>query len=139
MNEMKIEWKELPVNAEGMKEFPVPFSKWLRGTGEGRLVDNGGSGRQCCLGCAGTAMGVPISVQAGMAMPHWVIDNLLEDGLVVPTDYLGLGGKEADWCVLDSIACANDNRGFSDEERMQKLTELFAKIGYKPVFINDEE
>jgi hypothetical protein len=89
---------------------------WLRGTGEGTLLDDA-NGRMCCLSFVCLRYGVPKAELHGHELPTQLYDQL---------DKFPAWLKDDD--QLDNIVMTNDGE-MRSSRREKKLIKLFAEKG----------
>lgn len=124
------------INEEGLKAFPVSKEKWLRGEG---TLDSKLLRPDDCMMCifghylkaagiddddlldAKTPRQLPPDAREGEAV-EWLIEYQDDD--------------VDDSAEAEDIMKINDERGASDELRIEFLTEIFRAHGYLPVFVD---
>jgi hypothetical protein len=103
-------------------KFTVFRDTWLRGAGDGLLLDS--NGKRCCLGFLGQQLGCSDGALVDTAMPQG-----LEGGEAdkFPASLVGTSatGYPAATKICNDIASLNDEVDAKDRE--PRLTELFAK------------
>ena len=108
-----------------MKKFTVKRSKWLRGTGNGKLLNL--QGKMCCLGFAVNQIcRIPKKKLLREWSPLDVVKDTLRDGVFTKDD-------NNKYFVEQAIK-ANDNGAISDKAREARLTKIFKKAGIKVIF-----
>jgi hypothetical protein len=110
-----------------LKEIKIPRRRWGRGRSGGSLRDN--SGKQCCLGFVCRAYGLTRASISGNGMPHQILDDTKKKGL--PTWILARKPKSDVYRAAD----INDSIGYNDDEREQRITQIFRKHGLRAVFV----
>lgn len=106
-----------------MKRFTIIERRWARGGkgGDSRLCNR--AGFKCCLGF--------LSQRAGAKrIKGFFFPDYMPDVKRVLPELATKNGKH----LSREIGEINDDSGISDAERKKKLTPLFAKIGWKPVY-----
>ena len=107
-------------------EFTVDRSKWLRGDASRSLLLNL-SGERCCVGfLVQQVFGCTDGEVRGVAYARDAYNNGALADLDVKLD------RE------ESVYDINDNGHISDVAREAELTERFARIGYRPIFIDGD-
>lgn len=128
-----------------VKKFTVVESKWLRGkrnpSGEeaSSCLENL-QGEKCCMGFLAEACGVPEDVRrrahyfsTQVVEPY---DDLLPAELRPRPSAWGFGkDPRSHGEIATEIYYTNDTTDFTDEERKEKLKELFAKAGVEVEFV----
>ena len=118
-----------------LQEFIVERPKWYRGKGgvfSRLLIDTGShAGEMCCVGfwCKQILQltddelgGIAVMEDTTRALP--IIHGL------------SIKDHEALSKVMGQIYSTNDRIQTTEEDREERLTELFSWIGYKPVFVD---
>ena len=108
-----------------MKKFTVRRSKWLRGEGQGCLLDH--SGNMCCLGFAVNQISRVTKKRLLYAeMPSCVLKTTKE------TTFTTNGVFDKDF--VKKAARLNDNIIISDSVREKSLTKIFKENGIEVTF-----
>jgi hypothetical protein len=117
-------------------KFTVFRNTWLRGGGDGNLLD--AAGCRCCLGFLGRQLGCSDDDQRDVGLPQE-----LDSASKWPTNLVALvddedGSSFMGTCALDEIIGVNDSMTTSDDAREQQLTELFAALSIDVDFKDSE-
>jgi hypothetical protein len=105
-------------------KFTVWRDRWLRGAGDGLLLDS--NGHRCCLGFLGQQLGCSDDEQRSVGLPQELPSADKWPATLVLKRH-GFGYTDAG--PIDTIVSINDAVDDSDEEREAELTELFAAKG----------
>lgn len=103
-----------------MEKLVIDRTKWLRGTGNGWLLNN--EGRMCCLGFECLRHGVVPQKIDSVNMPNSIRDSRLPVWLM---------GTDA-----DLAANVNDNMNIDDLERESQIKDIFARHEIEVEFVN---
>ena len=119
-----------------LKTFTIKRSKWARGgKNGGSSLLNREEGTMCCLGFFGKKNGATDEEIVGWGMPTTAVIYGAPKGA-----FPGIVRRNNDECMMTQVGekCieVNDRGDISDDVRESRLTKLFAKIGWKPRFIN---
>lgn len=128
-----------------MKTFIIKRSKWARGgkNGSSQLLNE--KGAMCCLGFFSRKLGATPKQIRDVPAPHCLVQKFIVDdnaplakkwkrlfkGLVV-----GKLNRLTRTNLADKMMPLNDNEEVSELEREKGLTKMFAKLGWKPKFID---
>lgn len=114
-----------------MKEFIIDRSKWHRGgrTDLGLILLLNKQGNMCCLGFLGEQVcELKPDQLLGVCRPDSSSELLARYRAHVP--------DLTDDVIQDLVLLNDRNRNMSDDRREALLTEAFAQIGLKPVFVD---
>lgn len=120
-NDNEVKTVDLP------KTLTISRKKWLRGSGEGVLLQTGGERKMCCLGFLTRACG--LKGLGGKMMPADLrvkIPGLVSYKISTGCANSGLGNK---------LAEINDDTNLTEKEREKRIREGFKKLGVKVKFV----
>lgn len=108
-----------------MTRVEISRAKWLRGTGDGRLLNS--EGKMCCLGFACLAFGATEKEIGLYRMPRHVSAQI--------PDWMRQRYAGQTPCDVELAANINDSEQIDDAERERHITEIFARNGLEAVFV----
>lgn len=134
-----------------MRQLILRDSEWLRGElswedgeNESKLYRTEDR-RMCCLGLDALACGVPREILEDQATPLQVGREIKEEcplpdalAYVARWVYSSFGEYEIHSQDATDLMTINDDRDFSDEERIEEMRPIFAKHGIELVFLPNE-
>ena len=113
--------------------FVVHRPTWLRDCGYGVLFDPS-TGMRCVLGFLAKSLGVEDRDLEHKDQPRAVWGDEL------PLPIQGLNDEDADGMhIWQRIVATNDVRGLPEEQREDRLTDLFASAGIEVLFTDEPE
>jgi len=118
-------------------DFTVQRSRWFRGNRIGKLKDLG-TGHMCCLGFVCQKLGVSDEDMIGKRMPTdlYSIAKAKVVGVLLKTQPEGAFYSHLVTSWVNEAAAINDNDVISEEDREEKLINLFGKNGHKLTIID---
>ncbi len=117
-----------------LEKFTVQRSRWLRGDGDGMLLDPDRGNRMCCLGFACVAAGLTKEQISKRSLPEEAYDEV-DAPVIEPLVEETVEGGVLDTSLTTRAAEINDDLGLSDHEREHGLKVLFAEHGVTVRFV----
>lgn len=119
-----------------MKTFIIKRSKWARGCMNGDSMMLNYQGNKCCLGFFAMSNGAKPDTLRNQPGPRHVAEDHPK-ALKLRDRLSGLllkrGGNNR---LCRQIMILNDDCAVKEGDRETKLTKMFAKIGWKPKFVD---
>ena len=117
-----------------MMKLILTDSEWLRGEGWESLLYRAKDKKKCCLGvCLVDLYACPVKYLDDIGSP----EGLNHEEFKLPT-WMAPRGIGEDAPLIKDMIKINDAKGVSDEERVEKLKPLFAKVGIELEFRPEE-
>lgn len=123
-----------------MKQFTINRAKWGCGRENGSLLAD--DGKLCCLGFFAQEFGKFKSREIiGLQMPSDIYEKYTNPERSKKLDSLKclLNKKNEDNKICGSLAIINDSQKLSQKTREKKISEKFAKLGYKVKYVGKLE
>ena len=119
---------------EPLKTLTISESRWLRGIGdEDSYLKSPTEDKLCCLGFCALAAGYPINEITSIRQPADLDppQKIIEAFPFLLKERMHFGNYKAwiDSDVTNSLMEINDDETISDDERKEKLTQVFADNG----------
>lgn len=128
-----------------MKTFIIKRSKWARGDKNGPSMLLNDAGAMCCLGFFSKKLGATKGQLFDVPAPHCLVRKLVDEGKSKAGRkwkglLRGLVKGRLDYveptALAEDIMPTNDIASIDETSRERRLTEMFAKLGWKPKFID---
>jgi hypothetical protein len=131
-------------------EFKISRKDWIRGEGSEKsalivTTDGSNKGKKCCVGFQSLTAGLEEADLCGQGtvvdvynykISKGVTYNLPDSLKCMIVSYPFGDDEYENTTEAREIYAANDAICLSDEAREIRLTELFAEIGWKPIFVD---
>ena len=122
------------------KTLVIDRARWLRGDGDGKLLDE--NGKMCCLGFLSRAIGyAPREIRYKLD-PTGIVrarpsKRALRFGALLAWPDKDDPGRPSRSVVCDLLVHTNDDAGMSDRAREARIERLFARVGVKVRFVGE--